>query len=149
MKIKNEFLDFKLKFPRRYSYQRNAINSTGNNLTNVSNCYYCFDCKKGLENSKYILNGGFMLKDSYDIINGGVNSSLLYESIIAGENLSKSSFLISVVNGISIYYSIECFSSENIFGCVSLRKKQYCILNKQYTKEEYEALVPKIIEHMG
>jgi hypothetical protein len=26
--------------------------------------------------------------------------------------------------------------------------KQYCILNKQYTKEEYEELVPKIIEHM-
>jgi hypothetical protein len=29
-----------------------------------------------------------------------------------------------------------------------LHKHQYCILNKQYTKEEYEALVPKIIEHM-
>jgi hypothetical protein len=26
--------------------------------------------------------------------------------------------------------------------------KEYCILNKQYTKEEYEILVPKIIEHM-
>ena len=26
--------------------------------------------------------------------------------------------------------------------------KQYCILNKQYTKEEYEKLVPKIIEQM-
>ena len=25
---------------------------------------------------------------------------------------------------------------------------QYCILNKQYTKEEYEELLPKIIEHM-
>ena len=30
----------------------------------------------------------------------------------------------------------------------SLRNKSYCILNKQYTKEEYEELVPKIIEHM-
>jgi hypothetical protein len=26
---------------------------------------------------------------------------------------------------------------------------QYCILNKQYSKEEYEKLVPKIIEHMN
>src|SRR3989344_2458468 len=26
---------------------------------------------------------------------------------------------------------------------------QYCILNKQYTKEEYEALVPRVIEHMN
>jgi hypothetical protein len=31
---------------------------------------------------------------------------------------------------------------------VGLRGKQYCILNTQYTKEEYEGLVPQIIEHM-
>lgn len=30
-----------------------------------------------------------------------------------------------------------------------MKNKQYCILNKQYTKEEYEVLVPKIIEHMN
>jgi CxxC-x17-CxxC domain-containing protein len=30
-----------------------------------------------------------------------------------------------------------------------LHKKQYCIFNKQYTKEEYEALVPKIIAQMN
>jgi len=29
-----------------------------------------------------------------------------------------------------------------------MNKKEYCILNKQYTKEEYERLVPKIIEQM-
>jgi len=32
---------------------------------------------------------------------------------------------------------------------VGLRKKGYCILNKQYSKEEYEALVPRIISHMN
>ena len=31
---------------------------------------------------------------------------------------------------------------------MSLRKKKYCILNKQYTKEEYEALKEKIIADM-
>jgi hypothetical protein len=30
-----------------------------------------------------------------------------------------------------------------------LNKKQYCILNKQYTKEEYEDLLPKIKQHMN
>jgi hypothetical protein len=38
--------------------------------------------------------------------------------------------------------------SSNLFGCIGLRGKEYCILNKQYTKEEYETLVPKIIEKM-
>src|SRR6185503_14223080 len=36
-----------------------------------------------------------------------------------------------------------------IFGCVGLRNAKYCIFNKQYTKEEYEELMPKIIEHMN
>jgi hypothetical protein len=31
---------------------------------------------------------------------------------------------------------------------VGLKDAEYCILNKQYTKEEYEDLVPRIIEHM-
>ena len=42
----------------------------------------------------------------------------------------------------------NCHSSADLFGCVSLRKKQYCILNKQYSKEEYEELVGKIKKHM-
>jgi len=29
-----------------------------------------------------------------------------------------------------------------------LNTAKYCILNKQYTKEEYEKLMPKIIEYM-
>jgi hypothetical protein len=45
-------------------------------------------------------------------------------------------------------YCIDCQYSKDCFGCVGLQRKQYCILNKQYTKEEYETLVPKIIEHM-
>lgn len=45
-------------------------------------------------------------------------------------------------------YCIDCYDTKNCFGCIGLRNKQYCILNKQYTKEQYEELVPKIIEHM-
>lgn len=45
-------------------------------------------------------------------------------------------------------YSDYCVNCDSIFGCSGLRNKKYCILNKQYTKEEYEALVPRIIEHM-
>jgi hypothetical protein len=41
-------------------------------------------------------------------------------------------------------YCTNCHSSSDLFGCVGLRKKQYCILNKQYTKEEYEKLVAEI-----
>jgi hypothetical protein len=46
------------------------------------------------------------------------------------------------------YCSICCNNNKHCFGCISLQHKEYCILNKQYSKEEYEELVPKIIEHM-
>lgn len=45
-------------------------------------------------------------------------------------------------------YSAYTPNCSNVFACVGLKQQSYCILNKQYTKEEYEALVPKIIEHM-
>src|SRR4029079_13675795 len=49
----------------------------------------------------------------------------------------------------NLLYSDCCYQEcKNLFGCIGLFRKSYCILNKQYSKEEYEALVPKIIEHM-
>ena len=47
-----------------------------------------------------------------------------------------------------IYYCDNCYGNTHLFWCIWLRNKSYCIFNKQYTKEEYEILVPKIIEHM-
>jgi hypothetical protein len=46
------------------------------------------------------------------------------------------------------WYCDSCDHGSHLFGCVGLRHKQYCILNKQYSKEEYEKLVPNLIEHM-
>jgi hypothetical protein len=41
-----------------------------------------------------------------------------------------------------------CVNVSNCFGCVNLRKKEYCILNKQYSKEDYFVLRKKIIEDL-
>lgn len=37
---------------------------------------------------------------------------------------------------------------DYIFGCSDIDKKSLCILNKEYSREEYEKLVPQIIAHM-
>ena len=39
--------------------------------------------------------------------------------------------------------------ASDCYGCVNVKNKRHCILNKQYTKEEYERLVPRIVEHMN
>ena len=49
----------------------------------------------------------------------------------------------------ALTYCIDCTTgSHDLFGCISMKHAKYCILNKQYTKEEYDQLVPKIIEKM-
>jgi hypothetical protein len=45
-------------------------------------------------------------------------------------------------------YCESCSASSNLFGCICLHAKHYCILNKQYTKEEYFVLREKIISNL-
>lgn len=49
---------------------------------------------------------------------------------------------------VNIAYCDNCYACKDCFGCISLKHKQYCIFNKQYSKEEYERLVPGVIERM-
>lgn len=51
-------------------------------------------------------------------------------------------------NSEELYYCHIAKDTKHCFACVGVHGKEYCIFNKQYSKEEYEALVPKIIEHM-
>ncbi|MBI3626953.1 hypothetical protein HY224_02820, partial [Candidatus Uhrbacteria bacterium] len=46
------------------------------------------------------------------------------------------------------YYSFNCHTSFEIFGCTGVRGKKYCILNKQYSKEEYDKLKARLIAYM-
>jgi hypothetical protein len=72
-----------------------------------------------------------------------------YENTLVGAGCSDVFFSCFIINNCSnIFYSSECFSCKNCFACSGLKNKQYCILNKQYSKEEYEKLVPQIIEKM-
>ena len=39
---------------------------------------------------------------------------------------------------INSMFLTSCLNLQNCLGCVNLRHKNYCIFNKQYSKEEYE-----------
>ena len=47
-----------------------------------------------------------------------------------------------------VQYSDSCYHCQSCFGCVGINKKNYYILNKQYTKEEYYKLRGEIEEKM-
>ena len=150
VKLAKQFEEFKKDKPVRYANITHSTNVSGNNITGSKNCYHSFDTTVQVENVKYVSYAGLGLKDSYDGYNVGSIAELLYECLDCGSKSSDIMFSVFVLYSSSnILYSGFCTGSSNLFGCVGLNKKQYCILNKQYTKEEYEALVPKIIEHMN
>jgi len=138
---------FSLNFPRRFARLIQTVHSTGDNLEQAKNCRKCFDVFGGAEDCAYDLLVYSRIKDCYDLDRAGLNSELVYESssIYPGNRIFFSRFAF---NCHDVSYSYNCHNASNLFGCVGLRGKQYCILNKQYSKDEYEKLVPKLIQYM-
>jgi len=57
-------------------------------------------------------------------------------------------FTCKLFEGSNVLYSELTFNTHNLFGCVSIIKKDNCIFNKQYSKDEFEILKAKIVAHM-
>ncbi|MCM2339204.1 MAG: hypothetical protein NDI62_01980 [Burkholderiales bacterium] len=143
----NKLEKIKLSIPHRYAYIYKSINSDGDDLYEVRNTHNSFSSRQA-ENSKYLFFSRNNTKDSYDTSFQGFNAEFLYE-IAHGFGGSNSAFGVRNFSNQNVRYTEECHDCLNIFGCEGLYKKEYCILNRQYTKEEYEKLVPKIIKHMN
>jgi hypothetical protein len=147
-KSENLYNKFALNLPNRYAGIIKSTGATGDMIMNSKNVKRCFDLYGNIEDSKYLIH--FVdAKDCYDIYGGGAVISLSYEGVDVGIEASRQLFAVLTHSCLETYYTYMCFSSKNLFGCIGLRGKQYCILNKQYTKEEYFKLVPKIIEQMN
>jgi hypothetical protein len=134
---------------RAYHGHSLNFNVTGDYVYTSKNSKECY-VLNGAENCKWCQ---FItvspIKDCYDYTGWGNNASLIHDSVTVGENAS------------SIFFSNECWpdvldlqyciwntACKNNFGCVNLKRKQHCILNKEYNKEEYKKLKEKIIEDM-
>jgi len=138
------------KFPPRPKFDDLSVNSTGSYVFQSKNCKECFEVA-GAEDSKYL----FLLpesptKDAYDVSSWGNNLQLAYESCVVGENASNIRFCQeSGINLLNAEYCKLSTGGSNHFGCVSMKKGDYCILNRQYSEEEFKKLRAKIIEHMN
>ena len=146
-KFKIEFEKFALQFPKKFYYGHSNENFSGNNIQHIKNSYECYDTFE-LENCKYCyytFNANNCM--DYDIF--GDHSQWIYNCVATGINCSN--VICCYGNWNSSSNNLYCYfvsGSSNNFGSTGLKQKQYCILNKQYTKEQYEELVPKIIKHM-
>ncbi|MBI5152610.1 hypothetical protein HZA39_03680 [Candidatus Peregrinibacteria bacterium] len=146
-KLSKKLAEFRKKFPHQAVYGHQNENSVGNHLYNSKNAFYCFDAYE-LWDCAYC-SMLHMAKDCYDVTIFGDNVELCLECVTAGTHSYNLKFCIDCHVDVSYFeYCDLCYSSKYLFGCIGLRNKSYCILNKQYSKEEYEDLVPRIKAHM-
>jgi hypothetical protein len=134
-------------FPRRYMHGRKNEDVTGDYIQNSKNVHdgYLIASNEDCEHV-YFTRG---LKSSQDVTVSTLANEQLYECHALPKQNSNMKFCDLCSNGChDLEYCVNCDSSSNLFGCIGLRGKEYCILNKQYSKEEYEQLVVKIKSQM-
>ncbi len=127
----------------RQNFNFKNYNSDGDYLFDCKNCHNCntinesedsYNCIRGMRHKSDIDANGSWYSELIGNCSGCVNAYALKYSTWSSSRYSE--------------YLDLCLECEYCFGCVGLKKKKFCILNKQYTKEEYESLRDKIIADM-
>ncbi len=143
--VSKKFDEFYLQFPQKANHSLKIIDSEGDYLTECKDVKESFEVTNS-ENCKYLFSN-VRLKDSIGAIGFGTNSERLLEVVGVGlsSNIIGSS---SIENSQDIYYSFSVKNSNNCVGCDSLKYSKYSILNKEYSKEEYEELKEHIVNEL-
>lgn len=130
---------------RKFANHDKVENSTGDYLTECKNVFESFDIEKG-EDLEWLQRSDDV-KDSVDV--GAVSCSQLLYEYVGGGWIYNGKFCALCFPKLSfLEYCAFCRNSDNLFGCVSIKKGRYNIFNKQYSEEEYKVLKKKIIDHM-
>ncbi|PIQ78502.1 hypothetical protein COV82_00940 [Candidatus Peregrinibacteria bacterium CG11_big_fil_rev_8_21_14_0_20_46_8] len=149
-KLRLQFAEHVKTFPQKYIHGVQNEDSSGDYLNNTQRCTDCYDVFDS-QDCRYVFNSrNCKMVHDMTVFGAAQGAQFCYEVHEIGDSVQKIKFSDQIWGGCAeITYSKLCMqSSKNLFGCVGLKKAQYCILNKQYTKDEWEALVPQIIEAM-
>ena len=139
---KEKFWNLVKSLPVNASRNISVENVDGVLLRNTRNVYNTTDSEDS-EHMRYV-DGGLSHKDSMDVLYSGGHSSLLYSCINIGSQSSNVKFSVSSKFCTNCEFIFNSKNLNNCFMCFGLQDKSYCVLNKQYSPEEYFALVDKI-----
>ncbi len=141
---KKEILDLKSHFPyfcSRVTWTKYK-NINSENIENIIGGTHILNGRNGIivwspigTRNIYDALGTWTLWDYYACADSGVNSEYIYCSV-------------AIVQSSRIFYSQFLENCSFCIGCIWLKNKSYCILNKQYSKEEWEVKVCEIFASM-
>jgi len=125
-------------------YQVQSEICSGDLIFFSKNCSESFDAIE-MEDCRHCFDG-IEVQDAMDIYHVGW-SELLYECHALTNAYGCLACHFTYDNR-NVSYCDCTQNSHDLFGCAGINQGSFCILNKQYTEEEYRKLVPRIIEHM-
>ncbi|MCH7883425.1 hypothetical protein IIA95_03355 [Patescibacteria group bacterium] len=149
-KIKKDALGFWLQNPHKAMEGLKNIDVSGEYIYNSKNIHDSYIVEKS-EDCRYVqLVTSPALKDGYDCTSSGWGAEQMYECVGVGDGTSnmRFDFICWAGNTMSVEYSVFLVACKDMFGCIGMRNKKYCILNKQYSREDFEKLRIRIIEDM-
>lgn len=129
----------------KYASAVKCNNVTGDYMYNCHEGVRVFDAF-GTKNCSYVADVDDII-DCFDCNNTYTKAERCYN--VMG-NLSSNNNICTVYPMYcnDVQYIDSCYNCQSCFGCVGLNKKNYYILNKEHTKEEYENIKEEIIEQM-
>ncbi|MDC0358245.1 hypothetical protein OAO01_05455 [Oligoflexia bacterium] len=122
----------------------------GDYVSHSKNAFYCFN-SEGLEDCRYCTdNIAVSSKSCMEVHVWGEKLELAFNSAMVGGSVLNVMCSCFVGSGCSnVAYCAYCTrNSHDLFGCVGLRQKRYCIFNQEYSADEYEELRGRIVAHM-
>ncbi|MDP3971256.1 MAG: hypothetical protein Q8P90_06245 [bacterium] len=144
---KKEFAEFAVMVLRKYFHGSNNEDSDGDYIRNNKNVHHCFQTRTS-ENCSYCF-GIYDAKECYDNMVWGEQVEKIYMGQAVGGQAYRLLFCNVVWHGQENYYGDNCLNgAQFVFGCISLKKQKYCILNKQYSEKDFLVLKDKLIQHM-
>lgn len=128
-----------------FSNQTNGEQCTGDNIQNSVNAHKAYNSF----NDENVYNAASVLC-SKSILNGfavGTQPSewAVNVAVVKGGNLIIGCF--NTVHSSNVYFSENLVSCDECIGCIGLQKKKFCILNKQYSEEEYKKIKQELIDY--
>ena len=123
----------------------NSENTFGDYIIGSKNCYMGFNIEK-CQDCAYLYDEIVNLKDCYDSTHT-TNCELCYGLMSADKcyNVNNSWWIVDCRDCEYGFCNLGC---NNCFGCVNMKRREYCILNQQYTKDEYIKKVAEIKENL-
>jgi len=142
----NKFHDFVVMAVWPENFNVNEKDSSGEYLQDcrgIRNGYYIESSgSSDLENVSFVLGRA----PSQDIYGGFaiIASSDCYQ-VLGVNNASQIKFALSIISdSFDCEYCETCYNCEHCFGCVGLKYKKFCILNKQYSEDEYWKILDEL-----